>query len=111
MNAAGRLINQSSVSRIGMLSIVLAKMQVSTIILMAAVLFSALSMVYVTNASRSLTASLQQSLTERDRLHVQWGQLLLEKSTWTMQARVQQTAENKLDMVVPDSQSVVIISQ
>lgn len=111
MNAAGRLVSQSSVSKTWVLSVVLARMQMSTLILTLAVLTSALSMVYITNVARGLNANLQQSLVEHDRLQVQWGQLLLEKSTLTMQARVQQTAENKLDMVVPDSQSVVIINE
>lgn len=111
MNAAARFLSQSTVSRTWVISVLLSKAQFTLCILSVAVLMSALSIVYVTNASRSLNANYQQSLTERDHLHVQWGQLLLEKSTWIMQARVQKVAEDKLDMIVPDNKSVVIVNE
>ncbi len=44
-------------------------------------------------------------------LHVQRGQLLLERSTWMMQARIQPIAENKLGMIIPDHKSVVIVHE
>ncbi|MHB1947519.1 MAG: cell division protein FtsL [Gammaproteobacteria bacterium] len=111
MNAAARFLSQSSVSRTWVISVLMSKAQLSTLTLLVAVLMSALSIVYVTNNTRSLNASLQQMQAERDRLHVQWGQLLLEKSTWIMQARIQQIASNKLGMVVPNSKSVVIVNE
>ena len=61
-------------------------------------------MIYVTHVTRIMHASCQHSLVEQDRLHVKRGQLLLERSTWMMQARIQQIAENKLGMVIPDQQ-------
>lgn len=111
MNAAARFLSQSSVSRTWVISVLMAKAQLSTLTLLVAVLMSALSIVYVTNNTRSLNANLQQMQAERDHLHVQWGQLLLEKSTWIMQARIQQIASNKLGMVVPNSKSVVIVNE
>lgn len=111
MNAAGRYLSQSSVSRTWVVSVFLSKTQLSVCTLIAGVLMSALSIVYVTNCSRSLNAGLQQTLAERDRLHIQWGQLLLEKSTWMMQARIQQVASDKLGMMVPNNKSVVIVNE
>jgi cell division protein FtsL len=110
MNAAARLFNQGALSRGWAVTFMLERAQFSTLVLVLAILTSALSMVYVTNVTRGLNATLQQSLTERDHMHVQWGRLLLEKSTWMMQARIQQVAEDKLGMVVPDSKSVVIVT-
>ena len=109
MNAAARLFSQSTVSRTWLLTVLLEKAQYGVYLLILAVLLSALSMVYVTNSSRSLNAELQQSMAERNHLHIQWGQLLLEKSTWTMQARVQQVASDKLGMMVPEGKSLIII--
>ncbi|MDR3478540.1 MAG: cell division protein FtsL [Gammaproteobacteria bacterium] len=109
MNAAARF-NQGVLSRGWAVSAFLTRARLSTLVLFLAILTSALSMVYVTNATRSMNASYQQNLVERDHLHVQWGQLLLEKSTWMMQARVQTIAEKKLGMVIPDGKSVVIIN-
>ena len=110
MNAAARLFNQGALSRGWAVSFLLERAQFSTLVLVLAVLTSALSMVYVTNMTRSMNGALQQTLTERDHMHVQWGQLLLEKSTWMMQARVQQVAEDKLGMVFPNHKSVVIVA-
>lgn len=111
MNAAARLLSKGTLSRSWVVSVILARAQYASLMLMVAVLMSALSIVYVTNTSRSVNASIQQLLSERNRLHVQWGQLLLEKGTWITQARVQHIAEGQLGMVVPDSKSVVIVTE
>lgn len=111
MNAAARLLNHGVLSRAWVFSVFLIRVRLSTLVLMIALLTSALSIVYMTNLTRSLNASLQQSYVENDRLHVQWGQLLLERSTWMMPARVQQVAEEQLGMVIPTHKSVVIIKE
>lgn len=110
MNAAARLVKQGSLSRSWVISVVLARTQYATLTLVAGVLISALSVVYVTNMSRTLTANIQQLLVERDHLHVQWGQLLLEKGAWITPSRVQRVAEANLDMTIPNSKSVVMVS-
>ncbi len=109
MNAAARLLNQGVLSRGWVVSVLLARFDMSLFVLIAAVLISALSLVYMTNLTRSLNASLEQSYAEHDQLHIQRGQLLLEKSTLTMQARVQDVAEGRLNMVVPEGKAVVIV--
>lgn len=111
MNAAGRLVHQNVLSRHLVLTHLLSKQQLVMMVVALSVLFSALSVIYVTHLSRELHATYQHALVEQDRLHVQHGQLLLERSTWMMQAHIQQVAENKLDMVVPDHKSVVIIHE
>jgi cell division protein FtsL len=70
---------------------------------------SALSLVYVTYQSRSLHIALQTDTIQRNQMHVEWEQLLLEKGTWSTQARVQTLAENKLGMVMPDAHSLVAL--
>ncbi len=109
MNAAARLLNQNSLSRGWAVSLLWTRTQITTMILTLAILTSALSIVYVTNNSRSLNASLQQAMVERDHIHIQWTQLLLEKSTWMMPARVQQIAEENFGMVSPDEKSIVVL--
>lgn len=108
MNAAARF-NQGVLSRGWAATVFLTRARFSTIVLVLSILTSALSIIYVTNATRSLNASLQQNLVERDHLHVQWSKLLLEKSTWMMQARVEAIAEKHLGMIIPDAKSVVIV--
>ena len=65
----------------------------------------------MTHITRILHAAYQHNLIEQDRLHVQRGQLLLERSTWMVQSSVQEIAEAKLDMMIPDHKSVVIIRE
>ncbi|MDR3492042.1 MAG: cell division protein FtsL [Gammaproteobacteria bacterium] len=109
MNAAARLLNQSTLSRGWAISLFFTRAQFTTIVMILALLTSALSVIYITNVSRGLNSSLEQAQAEQNHLHVQWAQLLLEKSTWMMPARVQQIAESKYKMVLPDAKSVIVI--
>ncbi len=59
--------------------------------------------------TRVLHATYQRTITEQDHLQVQRSQLLLERSTWMIQARIEQIAANKLGMIVPHHKSVVMI--
>lgn len=111
MNTAARLVNQSILSRGWVISVFLKKSQLPLLAMVISVLLTALSVIYITNTTRSLNANIQQTLAERERLHVQWGQLLLEKSTWIMQARIQNLAEGKFGMLIPDSKSVVVVNE
>ena len=68
MNAAARLLNQGALSRGWVISIFVTRSNVSVVVFMISILISALSLVYVTNCSRSLNAELQQAYVERDHL-------------------------------------------
>lgn len=111
MNAAARLVHQSALSRQYLLVLSLTKRQMAVVLLATIVLLSALATIYITHVSRLLHAGYQHSLFEQDRLHIEHGQLLLERSAWMMQGRIQQLAENKLGMVVPDHKSVTIVQE
>jgi len=111
MNAAARLVHQNVLSRHFVLTHSITRSQFAIMLMSLAVLLSALSVIYVTQVTRVMYASYQRNLAEQDHLHVQHGQLLLERSTWMMQSRVQNIAESKMGMVVPDAKSVVIIHE
>jgi cell division protein FtsL len=111
MNAAARLVHQNVLSRRLLWTHFLSRRNLVVAMLALAVLLSALSIIYVTHVTRILHAAYQHNLAEQDRLHVERGQLLLERSTWMIQAHVQQIAEEKLGMIIPDSKSVVIIHE
>lgn len=112
MNTTTRLLTPGTLSHDVAASIAsaIARVQFGMVTLVTAVLISGLSVVYATNASRGLNAGLQQAMTERNQLHIQWSQLLLEKGTWVMQARVEQVAADKLGMYIPDSKSITVVS-
>ncbi|OGT43316.1 MAG: cell division protein FtsL [Gammaproteobacteria bacterium RIFCSPHIGHO2_12_FULL_40_19] len=111
MNAAARLVHQGVLSRQLVLSQFFNRRQAAITLLVFSVLFSALAVIYVTHVSRILHANYQQNLTEQHQQTVLHGQLLLERSASMMQARVQKMAENKLGMVIPDHQSVVVVHE
>ncbi|MCC2666987.1 MAG: ftsL [Gammaproteobacteria bacterium] len=109
MNAAARLYNQGVLSRGWVVSVFWAHLEFPLFALIFSVLFSALSLIYMTNSVRGLNARIQQSLVEHDQLRIQQGQLLLEKSTLMMQAHIQNMAEKNLDMVVPEAKAVIMV--
>ena len=111
MNAAARLVQQGILSKGFIVSLLLTRAQMTIFILVLALLASGLGIIYTAQETRSLHAALQHNSIDQDRLHVQWGQLLLERGAWIMQDRIQHIAEEQLGMVVPDHKSVVIIHE
>lgn len=111
MNAAARLVHQSGLFRHFLWAHFFTKRQIIVALLILGVLLSALSIIYVTHMTRALHATYQNYLVEQNRLHLQRGQLLLERGTWMMQARIQQVAEEKLGMVMPNYKSVMIVHE
>jgi cell division protein FtsL len=79
------------------------------IVLLALVLLSALAVSWTVHESRRLTNRVQQLQTEQDRLQTEWGQLLLEHSTWGSYARVERMAREKLDMHLPQGEQKVLV--
>lgn len=111
MNAAARLVHQGTLSRHLVLVHLLTRRQIMAMALAMAILMSAISIIYVTHTSRVLHAAYQHNLLERNHLHIERGQLLLERGAWMMQARIQQIAESKLGMAIPNHQSVIIVHE
>lgn len=74
-----------------------------------AVTFSALAVVYSVHVSRTKMSHLEQLLNERDQYQVEYGQLILEQSTWGSYAKLEYDATRKLDMHVPDPAEIVIV--
>jgi len=79
-------------------------------LILLAVLLSALSVIYASNETRNLNADIQRVKNDRATLHVEWEQLVLEKSALMQQSRIQRYAESHLDMVAPDERAVVDIA-
>lgn len=111
MNAASKLVYQHIASpRVWSLLLIKREYWLS-LCLIIGILCSALGVIYVTHLNRVLHAQYQRTITEQDRLQVQRSQLLLERSTWMIQARIEQIAANKLGMIVPHYKSVVMVHE
>lgn len=112
MNAAARVINQSSVFHGKLVKMHISKqvfLQTALVILM---LVSALAVVYTINLHRMTCSQLQLAEQQAHQLQLQWGQLLLEQASLATPARVEQLATEKLHMVLPlNKQAFVLRAQ
>ena len=70
---------------------------------------TALAVVYSSFETRRLVARHQHLLNEKNTMQVEWGQLLLEQSTWGSYNRVEQLAGTKLKMRVPSPNEIVMV--
>lgn len=73
------------------------------------VAISALSVVWLRHEHRLSYVALQQAQEQRDRLNIEWGQLLLEQSTWAIHHRVEVDANKRLGMVVPQPDEIIVL--
>lgn len=78
------------------------------VLLLLLISVSALMVIYSSHRARHLFYDLQASRTIRDELQVEWGQLLLEQSTWSSYVRIEDLATNQLGMLVPEPQNLLI---
>jgi cell division protein FtsL len=78
-------------------------------VLWAAVLASAAGVVYVKHQARSLFVELEHLSAQRDQLNIEWGRLQLEQSAWSAHGFVEQVANQKLRMTLPNATDVKIV--
>lgn len=109
MNAAAREISQSNLFSGQLSEMRLSKQLCMQLVLLFAVLISALAVVYTTNLHRLTFAQLQMEEQQMHQLQLQWGQLLLEQASLATPARVQQLAADKLHMVLPPNKQTIIL--
>lgn len=83
-------------------------MLIATILLFA-VLGSAILLVYSKHESRKKFVELGQQHDRLAALETEWGRLQLEQSAWSDHGRIEQIARTRLDMVLPEPDSVVFI--
>ena len=78
-------------------------------LLLAAVVMSAIGVVYSKYLSRRHFVVLQELQAEQERLGIDWGRLQLEESTLATHSEVEQRARDGLQMHLPDMNEVVVI--
>jgi cell division protein FtsL len=77
---------------------------------MALVVFiSAMAVVFVRSANRQSFLVLQAATLERDHLSEEWGRLQLEHATWSSHGLVEHEARQKLQMITPGPEDVVVL--
>jgi cell division protein FtsL len=111
MNTAARALAQSNLEHDSIFAGLFAKRHVGIILLALAVFFSGFAVIYTNDYQRRLYIQTQSLNAQANQMQTEWGKLLLEQSTWSMQARIEQIAATKLDMVLPSAQSIVMVQE
>ena len=82
-----------------------------TLLLALACVVSALALVYTRHEARTLFIELEALSDERDALHIEWGQLQIEQSTWARHARIERVAAGEFKLVRPPGRDVHVIER
>ena len=77
--------------------------------LLAAVMFSALAVVYVRHEARRGFIELQALETTRDQVVTDWGRLQLEYATWASGGRVEALAKDELGLREVEPKQVIVV--
>lgn len=75
-------------------------------LLVLALILCALGVVTSQHKARQLYTELQREQERAHQMDVEWGQLQLEQSTWSVPARVERMAAVKLEMQVPKGMQI-----
>lgn len=81
-----------------------------TVVLWLLVVGSALGVVASTHEVRKQVNGLEVLRREAAQLQVEWGQYLLEQSTWAAYSRVEAIAAQKLEMIPATAEQIVMVS-
>ena len=79
------------------------------VMLLVAVLGSGLTIVYTTHQNRFAFNELQELKVQSNQLETEWGQLLIEQSTFGVEGRIDQKAAEQLQMQVPELSKIVMV--
>ena len=82
-----------------------------TKLLIVLLIVSAFAVVYLKDLNRRLFIQYQEMSRINQQAQVEWGKLLLEQSTWTAQAHVQQIAISHLHMLAPSPKDIVLVTR
>ena len=79
-------------------------------ILLTSLLASGVMIVKTTHENRLALNELQLLREEANQLDVEWGQLLLEQSTFGLDGRIEDKASRELQMQVPQISDIIVVS-
>jgi cell division protein FtsL len=78
-------------------------------LLLAANIVSAVVVVHARHQHRQRFVELTKLEKARDELNIEFGRLQLEQATWAESNRVDQVARNRLGMVFPQADEIVVV--
>ena len=80
------------------------------LVILGLILSTGLSVVHTTHANRFAFNKLQEMKELANQFDVEWGQLLIEQSTFGIEGRIEQKAVEQLQMRVPELSNIVMVS-
>ncbi len=78
--------------------------------MLALVLSSGLSVVLTTHENRFAFNELQELREQANKMELEWGQLLIEQSTFGVEGKIEQKAVEQLQMHVPELSKIIMVS-
>ncbi len=87
------------------------KRWIPTLILLAAVVVTAIGVVHARHESRKAFVQLVQVDQQYDEMNVEWGRLQLEQATWAETGRVENVAREELAMRAPRNSEIVVVER
>lgn len=81
----------------------------SLLLLLILTVASALGVVATQHRTRTLVTAVEREEARGRALEVEWGQLELESSTWAAHARIERVARERLGMVTPDKEALLVV--
>lgn len=82
---------------------------IGLVILLTALMMSALAVIYSKNYSRSIFIEIERHEQALDQYEVEWRQMQLELSTLAEQNRVEAIAKKRLKLVMPPRENIIYI--
>jgi cell division protein FtsL len=109
MNAAAKAIDNVSVFRGNLANLKLDSDMLKLGILIIAILVSSIAIIVNKNEQRAYFSELQIAQQQENRAMLEWGQLLLERTSLVTPNRVQRVAAKKLNMGFPVQKKALIL--
>ena len=78
-------------------------------VLLVACVVSGLFVVFARHDHRKLFSQLNRLEKERDELNIEFGRLQLEQATWAESTLIDRTARERLGMVLPQADQIVVV--
>jgi len=79
-------------------------------LLLISVVVSAFFVIYFTHVHRQSTSHLEVLLSDKDKLDIEWRNLLIEQNSLAEHSSIESKASKILDMTMPSSESEIIIN-
>lgn len=109
MNAATKVITHGTVIVREPLPLVVRLPESRLFVFLFIILLSGLALIYVKDLNRRLFMDYQHTVAQTEQLQTDNNKLLLEQSAWSSQARVQEVAEQQLNMQMPATKDIVML--